>query len=308
MNIIKNDQSLLTTKDSTNSSNFEELMTKAKVNEILDYNGEKNNNTLLGQIEKEFFILRLKKIFYDKSDTEIWTKHIKLINSPKSIHNNDIYKKYTSVDNISNQNLLEFIYPATEKIIEKNRIKKNTLFQETYEIYLNKHLEFINSIPEKDTAWIKNVLHDEKNTQEKLIHLEENHFKILQDLKFAGTDKAYCLGLVFNDKIKSLRDLNERHIPLLENLLNIGRKAVGKYFNVNNKNIRMYVHYPPQFYHFHVHMVDVDIDVESSAIINRAIDLHTILQNIKLKGDYYQKIDIEFSLQVGSVLYKTLNN
>ena len=85
MNIIKNDQSLLTTKDSTNSSNFEELMTKAKVNEILDYNGEKNNITLLGQIEKEFFILRLKKIFYEKSDTEIWTKHIKLINSPKSI-------------------------------------------------------------------------------------------------------------------------------------------------------------------------------------------------------------------------------
>ena len=110
--------------EDNNKQNFEELISQAKILEILEYDSEKNITILLGQIASNYFILKLKKIFYEKSPPEIWSKLIQTIKSPKLIHDTDIYKKFIAVDNISNLNNIEFIYPVSEKIIEKNRIKK----------------------------------------------------------------------------------------------------------------------------------------------------------------------------------------
>jgi hypothetical protein len=43
-----------------------------------------------------------------------------------------------------------------------------------------------------------------------------------------------------------------------------------------------------------------------SAIVNRAIPLGDIIQNIKMKSNYYQLINIEHTVKVGSDLYKAL--
>jgi hypothetical protein len=51
----------------------------------------------------------------------------------------------------------------------------------------------------------------------------------------------------------------------------------------------------------------VDIDSTSTAI-NRAIDLLTIINNIKIKDSYYQTVDMEYSLSTDSHLYQYIQN
>ena len=42
--------------------------------------------------------------------------------------------------------------------------------------------------------------------------------------------------------------------------------------------------------------------------MNRAFDLNEVIQNIKLKNNYYQTITIDQLIKVGSKLYETLIN
>ena len=47
----------------------------------------------------------------------------------------------------------------------------------------------------------------------------ENGFILLPDLKWNGeVDTLYLLGIVHKRDIKSLRDLTEKHLPLLKNI------------------------------------------------------------------------------------------
>ena len=93
---------------------------------------------------------------------------------------------------------------------------------------------------------------------------------------------------------------------MLENLYNQARCILAKKFKCKDNEIRVFVHYPPSFYYFHVHYVHVDNNVDMSISVNRAIPLGNIIQNIKMKSNYYQLISIEHTVKVGSDLYKAL--
>jgi hypothetical protein len=54
----------------------------------------------------------------------------------------------------------------------------------------------------------------------------------------------------------------------------------------------VFLHYYPSFYYFHVHFVHISLE-NPSLFINRSIELFTVIQNIKLKGDYYQTVTLE---------------
>ena len=114
-----------------------------------------------------------------------------------------------------------------------------------------------------------------------------------------------CLGIPYNDTILSLRDLNNTHLELLKKFLK-ARKELAKIYNLDKNQIRCFIHYPPSFYYFHVHYLNVQYDSHSTSI-NRAIDLYSIINNIKLKHDYYQTTNLEILLQKDSKLYEALH-
>ena len=62
--------------------------------------------------------------------------------------------------------------------------------------------------------WIYNILYENK---EELIFKNEE-FVLCKDYKYTSKDIFYFLGIPFTEEIKTLRDLNHTHLPLLENM------------------------------------------------------------------------------------------
>lgn len=78
--------------------------------------------------------------------------------------------------------------------------------------------------------WVYNILSHQKET-ERIVYEDpdpESGFVLLPDFKWSckQVDDLYLLGIVHNKRIKSLRDLNHRHLPLLRKMLDNGTKAI----------------------------------------------------------------------------------
>lgn len=63
------------------------------------------------------------------------------------------------------------------------------------------------------------------------------------------------------------------------------------------------MHYQPTYYHFHVHFTHVKLN-HASFQCERAHNLSEIIQNIQIKGDYYQNVKLEFPVTFNSNLYQ----
>ena len=88
---------------------------------------------------------------------------------------------------------------------------------------------------------------------------ENDDFMLSKDWKFDDGDleTLYCLALVKQKDLYTLRDLNKSHIPMLKNIRDESLKAIEEKFGVNRQSIRVFFHYTPTFYHLHVHFAHV---------------------------------------------------
>jgi len=292
---------------------------KTKILEILSENSLTCQINILGEItlvenEPQKFVLKLhKKEFTISLDEKDHSKIIdflqKIFSSPQKYFENDIYHKFLTQDLIQNQIDVELIFPASQKQIDKYRLVKYEIFHETYDLYLKKTLPYINSIQQNDVKWIFNIF--EKKTEEPIGEAPSKKFIILKDYTTSNDSKTLiCLGIPIPEYsyIKSIRDLTEKELPLLEELYTEGKKIISKKYNCKIEEIKAFLHYPPSFYYLHVHYLSVnDPNLTISSSVNRAIDLNEIIENIKLKSDYYQRVAIDHTVQVNSKLYKALN-
>lgn len=277
--------------------------------EILDHNPDRCYIVLLAKIidiNNQNMVIKIKKKEFSTEInlSEMKTNLSKLINNPLQIFHNDIYYKLVCSDLLENKLKVDIVYPADSKVIDKYRKKGYVLIKETQKIYYEKTLKFIENIDASHTKWIDNVLY---NNTEKILHNEEGKYIITQD--YNSKDNASilnCLGIPFNNTIRSLRDLNASHLDLLESFLK-GREKIADIFKVNIGSIRCFIHYPPSFYYFHVHYLHTDYESNSTAV-NRAWDLNSIIENIKMKNDYYQSVSLEINVQVGSKLHSILSD
>ena len=291
---------------------------KTKILEILSENSLTCQLNILGETElkeneiKNFVLKLHKKEFVFSIDEKDNLKNIEILKNIFSSHNkyfeNDVYYKFSTEDKVQNHIDVELIYPASQKQIDKYRLSKFELFHETYDIYLKKTLPFINSIQQNDVKWIFNIF--EKNTEESIGEAPSKQFIILKDYTIANNDKTLiCLGLPIPKYayIKSLRDLTQKELPLLEEFYKEGKKIIAKKYNCKEEEIKAFLHYPPSFYYLHVHYQSVNNPNElNSSSVNRAIDLNEIIENIKLKDDYYQRVAIDHIVKVNSKLYNAL--
>lgn len=93
-------------------------------------------------------------------------------------------------------------------------------------------------------------------------------------------ESLYCLAIVNDRSIRSLRDLTGSHLKLLRNIRyrglfptldkhelalmlfvftssNESLEAISQKFGADVSSLRVYVHYQPTYYHFHVHFTHV---------------------------------------------------
>jgi len=196
------------------------------------------------------------------------------------------------------------IYPATDKHIEKYSICQKYLINETPDLYETVTLPYITS-SQFSLDWVYNIL-DHKQETERIVFEDkdpETGFILLPDLKWDGrnVENLYLLGIVRHRGIKSLRDLNGSHLPLLRNLRLSAKQAIVERYGLNPTQLRMYFHYQPSFYHLHVHINPIRNDAPG-IWCEKSHMLDTVINNLELVSDYYQRASLPFVLYEGNKL------
>ena len=196
------------------------------------------------------------------------------------------------------------------KHIARSATQKMILIRETPEVYNDVHEAYIAGIPEAATAWVYKILSLEKE-RERLLHADDE-FLLNTDPKWqthpdcATTDRAswfnhpsvmdlYCLGLCQRKDVRSMRDLRAEHLPMLRAMLRVARDVIARVYGVHEEDMRVFVHYPPQFYHFHVHYQALSAQ-EVGCQTERAHLLEDIIDNIERDGDFYAKANISVKM------------
>ncbi|XP_008474762.1 m7GpppX diphosphatase isoform X1 [Diaphorina citri] len=292
--------------DSDNGISLENL-SKFVVKRVLSDSPDRKlifvEGSLEGQEGAAVLILE-KKAFDEKTVRALCSEDSVLVKS----FVNDLYSTYECFPNTKGNGIkTTLIYPATEKHIKKFERKTVHIIQETPEIYKNITLPYILS-ETFSVQWVYNIL-EHKSEVEKIVFEDSDKdlgFILVPDLKWDGQtlESLYLQAVIHRRDIKSIRDLTTKHIPLLENIQTQGIKAIEEKYGVLQSQLRIYVHYLPSYYHLHVHFTYLQYDAPG---INteRAHLLSTVIQNIQLLPDYYQKATIPYTLTEADPLYET---
>jgi m7GpppX diphosphatase len=203
---------------------------------------------------------------------------------------------------------LEVISPASEKQIARSRPQPGSFVIETPGLYNAVVAPYISSLDPRSVSWIEKVL-DLSKERERVLHNNtdaatgfllnvDTKWKTHPDCNVPVAARAswrdhdavkdlYCLAICHRRDIRSLRDLKGEHLPLLRNILTSGTQTVCQTYGVTPSQLRIFVHYQPQFYHFHVHFTRLHNDLGCQ--VERAHLLHDIIEHLEADGDYYAR-------------------
>jgi m7GpppX diphosphatase len=192
----------------------------------------------------------------------------------------------------------------------------HVLVHETSEMYNSVVKPYIQSIVDGGSlGWITNIIQLKKekerllfNNDEFVIHVDtkwRTHpppLKIPREewLNHPSVEDLYCLAITKLPGIASLRDLRGEHIPMLQSMINEGLKVVKSTYGVDHNQIRIFVHYQPQFYHFHVHYTRLENEV--GCCCERGHLLSDVIQNLEIDSEFYCKRTISYKLKRGTPL------
>ncbi|KAG0140666.1 hypothetical protein CROQUDRAFT_343663 [Cronartium quercuum f. sp. fusiforme G11] len=192
------------------------------------------------------------------------------------------------------------------------------MIKETPEIYEKVVKPYIDSIPYERLTWLRNILSHETET-EKIVYEDsspDTGFILIPDLKWdqENLSTLYLLAIVKDSRIRSLRDINLSHLPLLQSIHFNGTKAIETKFGISKHELRLYVHYQPSYYHFHVHFVHIDntgfhgISIGQAHLLDDIIET-LILENsqiIKPIKSFYHNITFNYCLGQNHELFQNL--
>jgi m7GpppX diphosphatase len=210
------------------------------------------------------------------------------------------------------------ISPASDRQIQRaSPSPKMSMIEEAPEIYQNivlPHIEEITSSGSLD--WITNILEGKKETERTLLdttdallgidtkwrsHPDPNTSNRDEWFEHPSTSDLYCLAILKDSSIRSLRDLNGSHIEILERILADCPPAIEKVYGIPYDQLRIFFHYPPQFYHAHIHFTRLENEV--GAQVERGHLLQDVIQNLKMKADFYATRTLVYKVKVTDPLY-----
>lgn len=178
------------------------------------------------------------------------------------------------------------------------------IIRETPELYNEVTLPFLIG-SQLSLEWVYNIL-EHKQEAERIVFEDPdptNGFVLIPDLKWDGkaVETLYLLAITHQRKIKSLRDLNASHIPLLKNIREAGIKAIQEKYGIEESRLRIYFHYQPSFYHLHIHFNPLSNEAPG-IFCEKSHLLDTVISNLEIVPDYYKKATLSFVAYEGQEL------
>uniref|UniRef100_A0A6B2LF57 HIT domain-containing protein n=1 Tax=Arcella intermedia TaxID=1963864 RepID=A0A6B2LF57_9EUKA len=250
---------------------------------------------------KDAVLIFQKERFYVEGMAALFSHNTKLIKQTSS----DIYHFYkVECDPSLNSLKVKIIYPASQKDIKDFQRSTSICVRETPQIYMSIIKPYIQSIPESRTKWIDNILaHHPASDQAKYIFYEDDEFVLVPDTKWdrSNLNQLWCLAIVKDKNLKSIRDLNSSHLPLLKSIHQSSLTAIEKQYRLKRSEILVFVQYLPSFFHLHIHFAHF-----SRCGGNRMILVEDIIQNIHLAPQYYLTSDLTILVGDHMDLYQPL--
>jgi m7GpppX diphosphatase len=171
-----------------------------------------------------------------------------------------------------------------ENSFEDNKnIKKIKL--ESYDDYLKLNIKNFNK------TWIYNII--DHIEEFKNIIFEDNNIIIIPDYKWTGDiDKLHILGIFKDKTLYSIRELEQKHIKILEESLIQGFKIINEIYKIESDNLVTYFHYHPSVWQLHIHFNILE-NISKSSMLPRAHSVNNVIENLKIDSNYYKKIKLE---------------
>ena len=153
------------------------------------------------------------------------------------------------------------------------------------------YLKFTNIDIQKNCKWIYNII-DKKSNQNKILY-EDKNFVLIMRIRM-NPDKISTFHLLAFPKdktIKSIRDLNADHIPLLKNMVKKSKEYIKKKYNFEKDEIEANFHYPPTVLLLHIHF-ELIFNKKMKRLFKEH-SVNSVIQNLEIDSNYYKKVKIE---------------
>ncbi|KAG1439762.1 hypothetical protein G6F56_012181 [Rhizopus delemar] len=241
---------------------------------------------LLGKVDEENCILSFEKTEFESKELSSLNKNLtKLTNEVE----NNIYRWALGQISVSELRV-KVIYPATDLHIAKYEAQTRILLKETPEDYQQLTLPYIQSIPASRTQWVKNILNGEAEA-DRVIYRDDK-MVVLPDMKWDGsTENLYWVALLGD--LPSLRELRASDVEMLTHVRKECYRLLEKH-NLSPHQVRIFFHYQPSYYHLHLHITSLSFVDAPGVVSGQAHLLDTVIDNLTLFPDYYQKATLPF--------------
>ncbi|KAI0251928.1 scavenger mRNA decapping enzyme [Lactifluus subvellereus] len=242
-----------------------------------------------------------------------------LISTVKFIESTDIYAwmlGWLSPSEDRPDVKINVICPATDVHIRKYSKQQVHIVRETPAMYERIVRPYIDAFPASRTQWIDAIVSGQSEAEKVLFRsppeADPFGFLILPDMKWdlANLTSLYLVALMLLPDIKSLRDLNCSHLPLLRSIRREAARVVKDRWGLEATELRLFVHYQPSYYHFHVHIVNANHTGLMGMSVGQAHMLDDIISLLELDdptGPFiFQRVSLSYGLGEQHGLFATM--
>ncbi|CAG7996173.1 unnamed protein product [Penicillium olsonii] len=306
----------------------EALISKFQVNKLLKQDQNGRRIALLGTIDGEQGILMAERAAFATESLPVLQAFHAAITRVNNLGDNDIYRWYLASSNGKStadqtptpaeaaaytppqQDLkLNLIWPCTASHIKKYSDQQLRMVTETPAIYRDYVRPYMQAKREEGRLnWVFNIL-EGRTEQEDVIMRDdgqspEDAFLMLPDLNWdrKTMGSLHLLALLHRRDIWSLRDLKKSHVPWLRYLRKrVLEATVSMYPNLEEDQLKLYVHYQPTYYHFHVHVVNVMLEAGATQATGKAFGLENLISQLESMtgGENASLADVDLSYHLG---------
>lgn len=219
---------------------------------------------------------------------------------------------------------VELISPASEKQLQRAMpTPALVLVEETPQLYQQVVAPYIQSVVESGSLrWVENIVTGKKETERLLLDAEgyvlnvDTKWKTHPDamsvpkelwktsMNKQALEDLYCLAIVKDSGIATIRNLREAHLPMLRDIQTRCPQVLEEVYGVPKNQLRIFLHYQPQFYHLHFHFTRLENGIGCE--VERGHLLADVIQNLEMDGEYYLRRTITYKLRTNEALAKRL--
>ncbi|KAI0280411.1 scavenger mRNA decapping enzyme [Russula aff. rugulosa BPL654] len=173
---------------------------------------------------------------------------------------------------------INVIYPATDVHVRKYSKQQVHIVRETPALYERIVKPYIDAFPASRTQWIDDIISGRSEAEKVLFRsppeADPFGFLILPDMKWdlANLTSLYLVALTLLPNIKSLRDLNLSHLPLLRSVRREATNVVKNRWGLERTEL----------HHFHVHIVNANHTALWGMTVGQAHMLDDIISLLEL--------------------------